>query len=270
MHGLGNHFMVIDAINQSFQPETAPIALWSDNSTGVGFDQMLVVEPATDKKADFKYRIFNADGSEVSQCGNGARCFARFVRKQKLTRKKIITVETNSGLLKLRMLDADNVRVDMGEPLFQPQQIPFTATQQAAEYGLNINGQMVRFSALSIGNPHIVIQVKDTETAAVDTLGPALESSECFPQQVNVGFMQILDRQNFRLRIYERGVGETRACGSGACAAMVAGNRLGLLDQVVCAKLKGGDLDIEWQGPGSNVMKTGPTAMVYNGEIEYD
>jgi diaminopimelate epimerase len=270
MHGLSNDFMVIDAINQSFKPEADVIRGWADRFDGVGFDQMLIVESTESHQAAFKYRIFNADGGEVSQCGNGARCFARFVREQKMTDLDIIPVETNAGLLHLQMIDASRVLVNMGVPQFEPGQIPLATETRQNLYSLNSSGAELRFSALSIGNPHMVIQVDDINLAPVEDLGPLLESHELFPERVNVGFMQVLDRQHFKLRVFERGVGETRACGSGACAAHVSACQLGLIDYKAIAHLTGGDLNLEWQGEENPVMMTGETAMVFQGEIEYE
>jgi len=267
MHGLGNDFIVIDAINQDFTPQPKRIRDWARRNTGIGFDQLLVVEAAETDQADFKYRIFNADGGEVEQCGNGARCFARFVREQNLTDRDVITVETSGGLIQLEMLDDTRVRVNMGIPEFDPRRIPLDTEMQADQYSLDINGLTIHFSALAIGNPHIVIQVDDVSMANVETLGPLLESHLFFPQRVNVGFMQIIDRANFNLRVFERGVGETSACGSGACAAFAAGQRLGLLNQQAQAHLLGGDLKLEWQGEGNPVMMTGETVMAFHGEI---
>jgi len=267
MHGLGNDFIVIDAINQDFKPEPERIRAWAQRNTGIGFDQLLVVEAAETEQAAFKYRIFNADGGEVEQCGNGARCFARFVREQNLTDLDVIPVETSSGLIQLEMLDDTRVRVNMGVPQFEPRAIPLDTETRADQYSLDINGHSIQFSALSIGNPHIVIQVNDVSLANVETLGPLLESHPFFPQRVNVGFMQIIDRASFNLRVFERGVGETSACGTGACAALVAGQRLGLLDQKAQAHLLGGDLKLEWQGEGNPVMMTGETVMAFHGEI---
>ncbi|MCH8178139.1 MAG: diaminopimelate epimerase, partial [Proteobacteria bacterium] len=221
MHGLGNDFIVIDAINQKFIPDPERIRAWARRQTGIGFDQLLLVEKAQSDKAAFKYRIFNADGGEVEQCGNGARCFARFVRERNLTDLDLIPVETRNGLIVLEMIDTSRARVNMGVPQFEPQQIPLDTDHRSEIYTLAIDGQHIQFSALGIGNPHIVIQVDDVDQAEVDTLGPALESHPFFPQRVNVGFMQRVDRGNFRLRVFERGAGETSACGSGACAAMV-------------------------------------------------
>jgi diaminopimelate epimerase len=270
MHGLGNDFMVIDAINQPFSPRPELIRQWADRYHGVGFDQMLVVSPADSDSAAFKYRIYNADGGEVAQCGNGARCFARFVRAQGLTDLELFTVETNTGLLQLEAVDATRYRVNMGIPHFEPDAIPMRADTGQELYHTDFEGTEISFSAVSIGNPHMVIPVVDVDKAAVEILGPYFESHMMFPERANIGFMQILDRSSFRLRVFERGVGETRACGSGACAAMVAGVRLDLLDSPATAILTGGELKLEWQGDTNPVMMTGETAMVYQGEIEYE
>ncbi len=270
MHGLGNDFIVIDAINQEFKPDPEQIREWARRNTGIGFDQLLIVEKAESEQAAFKYRIFNADGGEVEQCGNGARCFARFVREQNLTDLKVIPVETSGGLIQLETLENNQVRVNMGVPQFEPRLIPLDTDQQSDQYSLDIDRQIIQFSALAIGNPHIVIQVDDLESAAVGVIGAALESHAFFPQRINVGFMQVIDPGNFKLRVFERGVGETRACGTGACAAMVAGLRLGLLGQQANALLRGGELKLEWQGEANPVMMTGDTAKVFEGEIDYD
>jgi diaminopimelate epimerase len=267
MHGLGNDFMVIDGINQTLTLNPQQIARWADRHFGIGFDQLLLVENAQSPDALFKYRIFNADGQEVSQCGNGARCFARFVREMGLTDASVIPVETHAGLLELRVIDEENVQVNMGIPNFEPALIPFLRAQQANRYEIEIAGENLMISALSIGNPHAVVLVDNVDTTPVDMLGPALESHPDFPQRVNAGFMQVLDREHFKLRVYERGSGETMACGSGACAAMAAGRMLGLLEPQATATLRGGDLRLNWQGEGEPVMMTGSTAMVYQGEI---
>jgi diaminopimelate epimerase len=270
MHGLGNDFMVIDAINQAFTPGPELVRQWADRFDGIGFDQMLVVEKPDGASADFKYRIYNADGGEVAQCGNGARCFARFVREQGLTDLDVIEVETNAGPLRLEAIDATRYRVNMGIPRFAPDEIPMRAEAQQDLYTTEFEGEQVSFSALAIGNPHMVIPVIDVETAAVESMGPYFESHIMFPERANIGFMQVLDPEHFRLRVFERGVGETRACGSGACAAMVAGVQLDLLDSPATAILRGGELKLEWQGGANPVMMTGETAMVYLGEIEYE
>jgi diaminopimelate epimerase len=270
MHGLGNDFMVIDAINQTFRPRATLIRQWADRYDGIGFDQMLVVERPDSDTAAFKYRIYNADGGEVAQCGNGARCFARFVREQGLTDLDVIAVETNTGLLQLEAVGATRYRVNMGIPQFEPGAIPLRAETRQELYKSDFQGTEISFSAVSIGNPHMVIPVVDVDNANFETLGPYFETHMMFPQRANIGFMQIIDRTSFRLRVFERGVGETRACGSGACAAMVAGVRLGLLDSPATASLTGGELKLEWQGDENPVMMTGETAMVYQGEIEYE
>lgn len=267
MHGLGNDFMVIDGINQSITLTSSQIALWADRHLGIGFDQLLLVEKAQGSEALFRYRIFNADGTEVAQCGNGARCFARFVREQGLTDQTIIPVETNAGLLQLKMIDESLVEVNMGVPDFSPANIPVDCNTRQDLYQLEVDSHKVEFSALSMGNPHAVILVDKMESAAIESIGPALESHPFFPQKVNVGFMQIINRNEFKLRVYERGVGETQACGSGACAAMVVANMLDLIDSTATAQLIGGQLQLNWQGEGKPVMMTGGTAQVYEGEI---
>jgi diaminopimelate epimerase len=270
MHGLGNDFAVIDAINQPFEPRPELVQRWADRFDGIGFDQMLIVENPVSEAAAFKYRIYNADGSEVEQCGNGARCFARFVREQGMTDLDIILVETNTGLLTLEAIDATRYRVNMGVPCFEPAEIPLRAEARQDLYQTKYEGREISFSALSIGNPHMVILVDDINRCEIETLGPYFESHRLFPARANIGFMQILERNAFKLRVFERGVGETRACGSGACAAMVAGVQLGLLENSVRAILSGGELNLEWQGDTNPVMMTGETAMVYQGEIEYE
>jgi len=268
MHGLGNDFMVIDAINQQFSLSSEQVTQWADRHFGIGFDQLLLVEKAQSPEALFKYRIFNSDGGEVAQCGNGARCFARFVTEKGLTDKTIITVETNTGLLQLKMIDGQNVEVNMGIPDFEPTQIPLDTEYRSETYQLEVLGQNITFSALSIGNPHAVIMVEDVTTADVESIGPALESHPFFPQRVNVGFIQIINRNEFKLRVFERGVGETQACGSGACAAMAAACQLNLVESNATAHLTGGQLQLSWQGEGNPVMMTGSTAQVYEGEIK--
>ncbi|MFT5502778.1 MAG: diaminopimelate epimerase [Gammaproteobacteria bacterium] len=270
MHGLGNDFMVIDAISQPFTPDATRIKKWSNRHTGIGFDQLLIVESAESNDVDFKYRIFNADGGEVTQCGNGARCFARFVRENNLTDKDIIKVETNAGLIQLELISATRVKVNMGVPRFEPQFIPLELTEQSngESYQISIDQQEIHFNAVSMGNPHMVMQVDDVDLAQVESLGPMLESHPLFPERVNVGFMQIINPGRFKLRVFERGVGETRACGSGACAAMVVGRELGLLDPAAEAELSGGILNMEWHGRGNPVMMTGDTARIYEGQIE--
>ncbi len=270
MHGLGNDFMVIDGVRQAFEPRPELVRSWSDRFAGIGFDQLLLIEPPQGSEAEFRYRIFNADGGEVAQCGNGARCFARFVREQGLSDSKIIPVETNAGLLRLEVIDATRVRVDMGVPRFEPEMIPLRESSRKDLYSTEYDGRKIDFGAVSVGNPHMVIQVDDVDTAEVETLGPYFERHAMFPERANIGFLQILDMDRFRLRVFERGVGETRACGSGACAAMAVGVRLGLLNPRAQGQLAGGELILEWQGESNPVMMTGETAKVYEGEIEYD
>ena len=270
MHGLGNDFAVIDAINQPFEAKPETVRRWADRFHGIGFDQMLVVEKPQGAGAAFRYRIYNADGGEVEQCGNGARCFARFVREQGMTDLDIIPVETNAGLLQLEAIDATRYRVNMGVPRFEPDEIPLRAETRQDLYTTDYEGAEISFCALSIGNPHMVIPVVDVDQADVAMLGAYFESHMMFPERANIGFLQVVDNNRFRLRVFERGVGETRACGSGACAAMVAGVRLGLLDNTAMAELRGGELKLEWQGESNPVMMTGDTAMVYLGEIDYD
>jgi len=267
MHGLGNDFMVVDAVTQNvyFSPEL--IRRLSDRHRGVGFDQLLVVEPPYDPELDFHYRIFNADGSEVAQCGNGARCFARFVRIKGLTNKRDIRVSTQTGRMVLTVTEDEEVQVNMGEPVFEPQQVPFRAVKPEKTYILRAEERTVFCGVVSMGNPHCVLQVEDVLTAEVDLLGPMLESHERFPERVNVGFMQILSPESVKLRVYERGAGETQACGSGACAAVAVGIQQGLLAEEVQVELPGGSLEIRWKGPGHPLYMTGPATHVYDGFI---
>ncbi|AVF36670.1 diaminopimelate epimerase [Rahnella sikkimica] len=267
MHGLGNDFMVVDAVTQNvyFSPEL--IRRLSDRHRGVGFDQLLVVEPPYDPELDFHYRIFNADGSEVAQCGNGARCFARFVRIKGLTNKRDIRVSTQTGRMTLTVTEDEEVQVNMGEPVFEPQQVPFRAAKPEKTYILRAEERTVFCGVVSMGNPHCVLQVEDVLTAEVEILGPVLESHERFPERVNVGFMQIISPESVKLRVYERGAGETQACGSGACAAVAVGIQQGLLAEEVQVELPGGSLDIRWKGPGHPLYMTGPATHVYDGFI---
>jgi diaminopimelate epimerase len=256
MHGLGNDFVVVDAINQTFNPTPAQVCFLADRHFGVGCDQVLVVERSTTPGVDFRYRIFNADGGEVEQCGNGARCFVRFVHEQGLTTAQQVRVETMTGVIALSLQTNDEVTVDMGVPVLAPVQ------------PLSVDGQMVEIGAVSIGNPHAVQVVTDVDAAPVATQGPLIESHPRFPHRVNAGFMQIVNRQAIRLRVYERGAGETLACGTGACAAVVSGIRRGLLDSPVRVTTRGGDLNIAWDGDGQPVLMTGPATTVFHSEIE--
>ena len=267
MHGLGNDFMVVDCITQNifFSPDL--IRRLADRHTGVGFDQLLVVEAPYDPETDFHYRIFNADGSEVEQCGNGARCFARFVRMKGLTNKYSINVSTKKGKLVLKIEENDLITVNMGIPEFEPSKIPFKAKQPEKTYILRTDAHTLFCGAVSMGNPHVVTVVDDVDTADVDTLGPLLESHERFPERVNAGFMQVVNREEVRLRVYERGAGETQACGSGACGAVAVGITQGLLAENVKVSLPGGDLHISWQGPGKPLYMTGPATHVFDGQL---
>ncbi len=265
MQGAGNDFMVIDGISQSIQLSAEQISTLAHRQFGIGFDQLLLVE-ASDI-ADFKYRIFNADGSEVAQCGNGARCFVRFVVEQKLTQKHEIRVETASGIITPKLEDNGLVTVNMGAPRFALSEIPFTADAVAKTYTLDVDGQHVEISALSMGNPHAVQIVEDIETAPVVALGSKIEVHPRFPQCVNAGFMQIVDAHHIKLRVFERGSGETLACGTGACAAVVAGVQLGRLQSPVRVSARGGELHISWQGDNAPVMMTGPAVTVFTGEV---
>jgi len=267
MHGLGNDFVVIDAIHQRFEPSPAQCRFIADRHFGVGCDQILLVETARDPGADFHYRIFNSDGSEVEQCGNGARCFARFVLDRGLTDKQVIDVGTHAGGIRLYVEEDGQVRVNMGRPRCEPAEIPFQAEREQPLYPLDIDGGELPVGVLSMGNPHAVLRVESVATAPVARLGPLIEAHPRFPNRVNAGFMEVVDRGHIRLRVYERGSGETLACGSGACAAAVAGRRQGLLDRRVRVQLPGGDLVIEWAGNGEPVWMTGPVSTVFEGEI---
>ena len=268
MQGLGNDFVVIDAIRQKVHLTPEKIRFLADRHFGVGCDQVLLVESAHQAHADFRYRIFNADGSEVAQCGNGARCFARFVRDQGLSEKDEIQVDTDAGRLVLRHSDADQITVNMGVPRHAPAEIPLEAEEERYRYPIEIDGRTWSFGAVSMGNPHAVLLVDDVDFAPVDTLGPRLESHAVFPERVNVGFMQVMDAHNARLRVFERGSGETLACGSGACAAVVVGIEQGLLLSPVKVELPGGTLSIAWQGRGFPVFMTGPAVKVFEGAID--
>ncbi len=259
--------MVVDGISQRFDAEKYDLAGLANRTTGIGFDQLLLVEAPTQKGSAFKYRIFNADGSEVSQCGNGARCFATFVKERGLTDLNSFWVETNTGRIHLSVLADGQIRVNMGVPQFAPEQIPLAIEAEQTEYSLEFEGETFRFSALEIGNPHAVFAVDSVARAPVDTLGPWLQSHELFPDRVNAGFYERLSDTEINLRVFERGVGETRACGSGACAAVIAGQRLGLLSNQVKVNLAGGSLMVEYSGEGEPVYLTGPASTVYRGKL---
>ena len=268
MQGLGNDFVVVDGIHQNFQPHADLIKQWANRHTGIGFDQLLLAEKSANPNVDFRYRIFNADGSEVAQCGNGARCLAKFLIDEKLTHKQTIKVETLSGILELKLDSATLATVNLGVPIFEPTQIPFIAKQQAITYDIDVAGETITAAVLSVGNPHCVLLVETIDTARVDELGTLLNQHERFPQHTNVEFLQILTRDTIRLRVYERGVGETNACGSGACAAVIAGRLLNLLDPSVTVNQIGGQLTVNWQDKLSPVYLTGPAISVFKGSIK--
>lgn len=268
MQGLGNDFVIIDTITQMLSLDTTQIQALADRHFGIGCDQLLLVERSSREDIDFRYRIFNADGSEVGQCGNGARCFARFVRDKGLTDKDVIRVETLNDVLDLYIEADGQVRVNMGVPTFAPADIPFQAPQQAERYELALNGKTVEIGAVSMGNPHAVMQVNDANATDVEHLGRQIESHPRFSERVNAGFMQIVSREQINLRVYERGAGETLACGSGACAAVVTGSQWNLLDETVIVNLPGGALSIHWKGDGEPVWMTGPAVTVFEGHID--
>ena len=264
MQGLGNDFVVLDGVRQRVELSPAQLRLLADRHFGVGCDQVLLVEKATGD-ADFRYRIFNADGGEVEQCGNGARCFMVFVRAQGLTAKRELRVETEGGLINPRLEADGQVTVDMGVPRFAPEDVPFSGGTGAVDESLAVDGVPVRISALSMGNPHAVQVVTDVDLAPVASQGPLIEHHPRFPRRANAGYMQVVDRATIRLRVWERGVGETLACGTGACAAVVVGMRRNLVDSPVRVRTRGGELMIAWAGEGRPVQMTGPAVTVYEG-----
>ena len=272
MHGIGNDFMVLDLVTQNVELTADRIKRWSDRRTGVGFDQLLAVMPPSDPTADFRYRIFNRDGTQAEQCGNGARCFAKFVRDHGLSVKQGLTLETSSGLVRTRMLEDDRVEVEMGVPGVAPGDVPFRpeaaeALAGGVRYRLPVADGEVVVAPVSIGNPHAVIEVDDIVNAPVKRLGVQVQACEAFPEGVNVGFLQIVKPDFARLRVFERGAGETRACGSGACAAMVVGRLTGQLESRVTVSLRGGEVQLHWPGAGGSVTMTGPAAQIYEGQI---
>ncbi len=277
MHGIGNDFVLLDFISQNIHLNEEQIRQLADRRTGIGFDQLLIVEPPRDPDMDFRYRIYNSDGSEAQQCGNGARCFTRFVRDRGLTTKTRLKIETSTGSLECRLLKDGNISVNMGGPVLEPGRIPFIADQPSITYQLNPYGQNrkdsdnqapIEMAVVSMGNPHAVILVDDVGHAPVNTLGPMIQNHPSFPEKANVGFMQIVNRASIKLRVYERGAGETLACGSGACAAVVAGRLQGLLDADVKVELTGGILDVTWKGDQNPVILTGPACRVYEGHLQ--
>ena len=268
MEGAGNDFVVVDATQRPFELRREQIGRIADRHTGIGFDQLLVIEPPRTKDTDFYYRIFNADGNEVAQCGNGARCFVRYVHDKALSTKRKVRVETASGIIEPRLEADGTVTVDMGPPRFEPADIPMQAPRREPAYAITVDDSQVEVGAVSMGNPHAVQVVADVETAPVRTQGPLLEKHSDFPQGVNAGYMQIADRHTIRLRVWERGAGETLACGTGACAAVVMGIQWKLLDSPVCVHTLGGELRIAWQGNQHSVLMTGPARTVFEGEID--
>ena len=268
MQGAGNDFVVIDSYSAPVSLSSAQIIKIANRHFGVGCDQLLIVEKTSTPNVDFRYRIFNADGGEVEQCGNGARCFVRFVVEKGLSQKNEIKVETASGLITLTLRDDKQVTVNMGAPIFEPAKIPFIAEKRQKTYELQLYKQTIELSAVSMGNPHAVTIVDDVDTANVAELGPLIEAHASFPHRVNAGFMQIVNPHEIKLRVYERGAGETLSCGTGACAAAVSGIELGLLKSPVLVNTRGGKLNIEWLGEGSPVMMTGAAEIVFDGEIE--
>jgi len=270
MHGAGNDFIVVDATRAPLSLDSNVIRGLSDRHLGIGFDQMLVIEPARSKGTDFYYRIFNADGGEVGQCGNGARCFVRYVHEKGLSEKIEIRVETRSGIIEPRLEKDGRVSVNMGVPIFEPGRIPFVAQMRASTYPLEVAGRELEISALSMGNPHAVQIVADIEAAPVASEGPLIERHPRFPDRVNAGYLQIVDRGHIKLRVFERGAGETLSCGTGACAAVVAGIERKLLDSPVTVDTRGGVLEIGWEGEARPVFMTGPALSVFEGEIEVE
>ena len=268
MHGIGNDFIVIDTINQTVTLKAEHIRHLADRRFGIGCDQVLLVEASQRADADFRYRIFNADGGEVEQCGNGARCFARFVHDQGLTDKNQLLVETLAGLLSLYLLPDGQVTVNMGQPRLEPVDVPFLATERALRYAIAVDGMELDIGVVSMGNPHAVVMVNDVDQAPVAHLGPLLERHSRFPKRANIGFMQVVDPKHIRLRVFERGAGETLACGSGACAAVVVGRLWDRLRSNVRVELPGGELAIHWTGEGESVTMTGRAVTIFEGWIE--
>ncbi len=268
MQGAGNDFVVVDGFSAPVSLTPTQIKKIANRHFGVGCDQLLIVEKTSTPKVDFRYRIFNADGGEVEQCGNGARCFVRFVLEKGLTQKSEITVETASGLITLTLRDDNQVTVNMGAPIFEPAKVPFVAENRQKTYALQVNSHAVSVAVVSMGNPHAVTLVDDVDNANVAELGPQIEAHASFPQRVNAGFMQIVNPHEIKLRVYERGSGETLSCGTGACAAAVSGIALGLLQSPVLVHTRGGKLNIEWASEGKPVMMTGSAEIVFEGKIE--
>jgi len=267
MHGAGNDFVVIDGVTQAVNLNTNQLRRLADRHRGIGCDQILMVTPPDSPDADFRYHVFNADGSRAGQCGNGARCVGRFLREKRLTRQREILLQTDDDSLALSLTEDGRVFAGLGAPRFAPAEVPFQADETQDQYTLDVQGQSLSIGALSMGNPHAILIVDDCDAAPVSTLGPLLEAHTLFPERVNVGFMQVQSRGEVKLRVFERGVGETDACGSGACAAAVHGMKLGLLDEEVSVSLPGGKLSVSWPSMGDRVWLGGPTATVFNGTV---
>ena len=268
MHGIGNDFVLIDNMSREFDLDSEQIRLLADRRRGIGCDQLLMVEPATDSRSDVRARIFNQDGSEVGQCGNGLRCLAAYLRDAGIATGDQIAIQAGQGRVRARLTNGRMVTVDMGVPRFAPPDIPFLADARAAAYTLRVGGRELEIGAVSMGNPHGVMRVDDCETTPVEVLGPAVQAAEEFPEGVNVGFMQVLDDSRVRLRVFERGVGETLACGSGACAAVAVGRQRGWLGSRVSVLLSGGELTVDWDGEGQSMWLTGPTQRAFEGRFE--
>lgn len=267
MHGLGNDFVVFDAVNQDVQLSSEKIRWIANRKLGVGCDQVLIIHPATDADVDFNYQIYNSNGEEVEQCGNGARCIGRFLALNGLTNQTSINIKTISGVYQIYLREDEMVTVNMGAPIFEPEKIPFSVNAQATSYQLDVEGEQVKIGAVSMGNPHAVLQVNDIDKAPVEILGPKLEKHSMFPNKTNVGFMQVLNPEHIALRVFERHVGETSACGSGACAAVAVGQTQGLLDKHVTVDLPGGSLQIECENHAAPVMMTGPAQFSFDGSL---
>ena len=267
MHGAGNDFVVIDGVTQAVNLNTNQLRRLADRHRGIGCDQILMVTPPDNPDADFRYHVFNADGSRAGQCGNGARCVGRFLREKRLTRQREILLQTNDDSLALSLTEDGRVFAGLGAPRFAPAEVPCQADETQDQYTLDVQGHSLSIGALSMGNPHAILMVDDCDAAPVSMLGPLLEAHTRFPERVNVGFMQVQSRSEVKLRVFERGVGETDACGSGACAAAVHGMKLGLLDEEVLVSLPGGKLSVSWPSMGDRVWLGGPTATVFNGTV---
>jgi diaminopimelate epimerase len=268
MHGAGNDFIVFDSPFGQAQPPVEQLKKLADRHTGIGFDQALILEKPRRSDTAVFYRIFNSDGVEVEQCGNGARCIAAFLHRRGKTRGSAVLMDSPGGLIRARVEDSGLVSVDMGEPSFEPRSLPFDAAERADSYSLEVEGRKVEIGAVSMGNPHAVVTVLSADMAPVETLGPAIERHPRFPNRVNAGFVQIVDRSHVRLRVYERGAGETLACGTGACAAVAVERKRGLLDASVQVSVRGGELRVNWEGPGSNIWLTGPAEVSFEGHVE--